>query len=315
MAQFTILSDKEIEQIFSGYQIHNIHSSKVLSGGSENTNFLIVADSGKYVLTVCEQKSAQRTRELVHLLEHLDKNDFQTSKIVRNIEGNAVGSWKGKPVMIKHFIEGKIMDDFSLYLVELTGRELGKLHKIAAPEYLPQKLGYGMENFSLLEEYASGSDFHRWLLRIHDYILPFISSKLTISLIHSDLFCDNIIVSNDEKSLKIMDFEEAAAYYRVFDIGMTIIGVCSQEKTINLNKVNSLLKGYLNENNLNETELNSLHAFTVYAGAAMTFWRHKNYNYINPDPSKTDHYLGLKVLVDHLMSIPAERFIGICTDI
>lgn len=56
MAQYTTLNRQEIENIAANYSISNISSFKVLSGGSENTNYAIFTENGNYVLTICEQK-------------------------------------------------------------------------------------------------------------------------------------------------------------------------------------------------------------------------------------------------------------------
>jgi Ser/Thr protein kinase RdoA (MazF antagonist) len=82
---------------------------------------------------------------------------------------------------------------------------------------------------------------------------------------------------------------------------MMIIGMCGEGETINLGKARHLLEGYQSETQLLEEELNSLKAFTIYAGATMSFWRHQNFNYLKPDPHMFDHYLGLKNLVDFMM--------------
>ena len=71
-------------------------------------------------------------------------------------------------------------------------------------------------------------------------------------------------------------------------------------QTINLEKAKYLLAGYQEEFELLDIEIKSLKAFTVYAGAAMTFWRHQHFNHIRPDPKLSDHYLGLKVLTDYM---------------
>jgi Ser/Thr protein kinase RdoA (MazF antagonist) len=69
------------------------------------------------------------------------------------------------------------------------------------------------------------------------------------------------------------------------------------------------LKGYGQEIKLLDLELNALQAFTVYAGAAMTFWRHKNFNYTRPDSKLSNHYMGLKVLADYMADQPADCFL------
>jgi homoserine kinase type II len=108
--------------------------------------------------------------------------------------------------------------------------------------------------------------------------------------------------------MTIVDFEEASYYYRVFDIGMTIIGVCSGEEKLILKKAIHLLRGYSKEIQLIPRERDSLKAFIVYAAAAMSFWRHRNFNQTNPTSERADHYLALKNLADHVMGISDERF-------
>lgn len=308
MAQYTVLSDQNIRSIIATYNLGELHSFKILSGGSENTNYLVVTQSGKYVMTICEQKSAQEAGELANLLEHLAYHNFSTSKIVRNSTNEAIALWNGKPVMVKTFLEGKIIEDLPENLVVLLGRELGRLHQIEAPEYLPKIISYGKEHFYEVENYAPNSQFNLWLYEVRDYIEKHISPNLPKALIHSDLFYNNIIVSDDERSATIMDFEEATYYYRVFDLGMTVIGVCAIGETIDLAKASSLMKGYTEETNLTKTEWDCLKAFTVYAAASMSFWRHKNFNYTNPEPKLKDHYLALKNLADYTRELPDDCF-------
>ena len=140
MAQYSNLTMEQVKAICANYDIYKIHTYKILSGGSENTNYLITSTQGKYVLTICEQKSEQKTREISLLLEHLEENNFQTSKIVRNTEDESVSLWEGKPVMVKEYIEGQVLDDLSPALLQLIGREIAKLHKIEAPSFLPTQI-------------------------------------------------------------------------------------------------------------------------------------------------------------------------------
>ena len=97
----------------------------------------------------------------------------------------------------------------------------------------------------------------------------------------------------------IIDFEEAAYYYRVFDIGMAIIGSCSVGKILKQDKIKSFLLGYAKEIKLIPNEKRVLQAFTVYAGAAMCFWRHRNFNYVHPNMGLNDHYKALQTLANY----------------
>jgi Ser/Thr protein kinase RdoA (MazF antagonist) len=90
---------------------------------------------------------------------------------------------------------------------------------------------------------------------------------------------------------------------------MTIIGVCREGKTIDFEKVGYLLKGYQQEIQLLDIEIHALQACTVYAGAAMTFWRHSHFNYIKPDSKLSNHYETLQTVTDYIEDQPADCFI------
>ncbi len=309
MAEYSMLSQKEVKTILSNYDITELRSCEILSGGFQNTNFAVVTEKGKFVLTICEEKSVEDTLNLAGLLEHLASNNFITSRIIRSSKNEPICFWNGKPLMLKSYLTGKIMEELPNHLLECVGSELSKLHKIEAPDYLPTVLSYGKENFYEVEEYAAGSPYHFWLKNIEQYIEQYMHPNLPKALIHSDVFSSNIIVSEDERTTTIMDFEEVTYYYRVFDLGMTIVGLCRVGKTINIEKMNALLKGYYLGIQLRETELKVLQHFTVYAAAAMSFWRHKHYNFTFPNPAFKDHYLELKHIADHVKDLPAGVFV------
>lgn len=309
MSQYSVLKEADIIKIIKPYDIETIDSFTLLSGGSENTNYKILSETGKFVLTICEQKTLDDAMNLAHLLEHLAKYDFETSKVVHSVSSELVSTWNGKPVMLKIFLDGEIIEDLPHPIVENVGFKMGELHRITPPSYLPKKLSYGQEYFHEAGQYAPNSIFSKWLSEIHSYVLPYFSNDLPKALIHSDIFYSNVIVCQNDQSACIMDFEEAANYYRIFDIGMTIVGLCSEMDKVNLEKMGCLLKGYQQIIELEDAEKKSLQSFTVYAAAAMTFWRHRNFNHTNPDPKMFDHYLELKVIADFLKNLPEETFL------
>ena len=141
--------------------------------------------------------------------------------------------------MIKKYIEGKIEKNFSENVLKLIGEQIAKLHIILPPSYLPNQVNYGKEKFENLKKYENNLEFQIWLNNKLEYLKPFFKINLTKSFIHSDVFYDNIIVSNDNLSVTIMDFEESAFYYRIYDVGMAIIGVCRDDNlnNIDLDKV------------------------------------------------------------------------------
>jgi homoserine kinase type II len=200
--------------------------------------------------------------------------------------------------MVKSFFEGKIMDDLPPHVLSLIGKKLGQLHQLAPVDYLPKILPLGYENFHLVNEYAKSSPFSKWLFGIKDYVQPYLDLNLPKALIHSDLFSNNVVVSYDETRITILDFEEATNYYRIFDLGMAIIGLCSVNKIIDAEKLTQLLIGYCQIISLTANEQAALQAFTVYAGASMALWRHRNFNHIHPEMGFKNHFKALQILAN-----------------
>jgi len=210
--------------------------------------------------------------------------------------------------MLKDFLEGDIENELSQHLLVSLGKDIAKLHLISPPSYLPRTVSYGVERFDEVKVYAPDSSFYQWLKETQQTIESYMSEDLPQALIHSDIFSDNIIVSPDGNRATIMDFEEATHYYRVFDLGMAIVGTCRVDGKISLPKAKSLLQGYLQKITLKDSEVRSLQAFSVYGAAATAFWRHQNFNYVNVDEAMAGHYLPMMNLAIEIADIPLMIF-------
>ena len=308
MAQYSILNKNEILEILKAYSISEIKTYEILGGGSENTNYKIESELGIIVLTICEQKTNLETKNLTKLLDYLKINNFTTSELVHTSQNKSLSIFKNKPVMVKKFIEGKIMSDVPIHLLEQIGANTAKLHKIIPPDYLRKVIWCGKERFNEVQEYALNSSFDIWLKDIHLYVDKHITPDLPKAFIHSDIFDSNIIINHDETMATIMDFEEATYYFRVFDIAMLIVSLCIENKGINFSRVDLILRGYCKNTQLTDAEIQLLQPITVYAAAGVAFWRHKNFNYVKPDEHLKYSYLEMKDLADKIRALPSSLF-------
>ena len=309
MAQYTICTAADLQHIVDGYGLGQVISATVLKGGSQNTNYLLKTGDGKYVLTIVEQHTPEAVEKLVHLLQHLRQHDFMTSKVLANEKGSYVNSYADKPILIKKYLKGKIIEDFPPLLLERLGITLARLHQVPPPPYLPHVLDYGIEHFSQVANYAAGSDYHIWLEAQAAYLEPYLQYDLPKAFIHGDVFFNNVVVKPRKGRVVIMDFEEAVYYYRLFDIAMTIIGVCLEGEGISIEKAHHLLRGYQSQVELTSAECSALQAFVVYAATAMSFWRHRYFNYLNPTPARFEHYRALQAVADFARALPADALL------
>ena len=102
-------------------------------------------------------------------------------------------------------------------MLKCIGKQLANLHKINIPDFLPKQLNYGKEQFSNVKKYSANSEFDIWLSSIIDYISPYLRLNLPKSIVHSDIFWDNVIIGEDNNIVTIIDFEESVNYFRLFD--------------------------------------------------------------------------------------------------
>lgn len=307
MAIYTHMSKETIREILTTqYGIDGPCEFVPLSGGFENSNYKITVNSRQYVLTICEQKSCEDSVKLALLLEYLKANSFDTSVLVRNKDHKLLAFYQNKPVLLKEYVQGTIVQDFSDTELRAIGSELAKLHSIIAPSYLPDSPAYGLRFFDQIATYEPESPFYAWLLALKSKLSTY--EGLSKSLIHSDLFFNNVVVVPNG-NVVLMDFEEACYYHRVFDIGMALIGCCVLDNVLDLAKVAIILEGYQSSAPLDDNDKRALKDYTVYAAGAMGFWRHQNYRFTRPDENFKESYQILFNLAKSIQTMNDEDFL------
>ena len=127
-------------------------------------------------------------------------------------------------------------------------------------------------------------------------------------MIHGDLFYDNVITEQG-KFKAIIDFEEACYYYLIFDIGMSILGLCLDKGVLNLVKVKSLINGYQSIRPLQSEEKGKLKFFVEYAAIATSKWRFWKYNIDVPNKKLKDKHWEMVNIAKNINSINNKNFI------
>lgn len=294
MATYTKLSDADLTEVSQSFALGEIYDVTPYSQGSENSNFQINTEKGTFVLTVCESKTVTEVQRLIDTLRHLEKEGFRTTRLVPTVDGSFQSSLPGKPLLLKSYLEGTVYDTMPLSLQCSLGAELGRLHCVSVPDFLPRHLNYGVETFERLRvDFGKPHPFLDWLNEIESYMAPVLALDLPTSIVHSDVFADNVVCHPDQGPV-IMDFEEAAVYYRMFDVGMTVVGTCRLDGKIESKWQTELLLGYREVVDLTLEEEGALTAFIVYAAASMASWRFRQFNMVLPELGKQEHYRELQ---------------------
>ena len=294
---YTNLDNKSLQSIVQQYAIPPITNWSILEGGSENTNYLLETAKQKYILTICERKTFEETTTLVNLLRHLEEHQFKSTTVIPNKKDQNISFFEDKPIILKSYLSGKIIQNLPNQIIEEIGTDISHLHLIPAPDYLPKVYSYGQQVFSDLTTTNINHPFVDWLSEMHVYIKDNLNTTLPKALIHGDIFFSNIIIDQQDTPT-IIDFEEACYYYRMYDIGMAIVGLCNQDGIIDFTKASQLIQGYEKIIPIPNSEKDAIQLFIIYAATATAFWRFRQFNIIAPTPSHKDAYLEMKKIAD-----------------
>ncbi len=307
MALYARLERAAVEGLARRFGIDDISDFSVLDGGSENSNYCVETNSGKYVLTLFDQKSLKHATNLANLLVYLTDHGIRTSRVVVPRKEPIVILHDEKPVMLKRHVDGVIAANLTGNLLVQLGEEMARLHEIFAPSYLPESFPYGRSYFPEVINSNLDHAYIDWLSEKNSYLQERIPQNLPMTLIHGDVFFDNIIVKDDQL-MAIIDFEEACHYYRAFDLGMVIVGACRNRQGISFQKARQFLRGYQNDMTLESVERECLKAFAVYAAVATSFWRFRQYHLLRPEPKLYDMHVEMQTLADTISEYPDSGF-------
>jgi homoserine kinase type II len=301
------LNQETLQEIASRYDFV-LNDFEPIQGGAAHSSYLLYTNRGNFVLTIFSF-GIDRVRRLGQLLVMLGERQFPTTRLVPSITEELVITHMKKPVILKEYIKGVVCQDLSRTMLGKIGETMAKLHKFPVPDYLPDEHAYGLQYFSSLIGRNVNLDYEPWLANQLNYLKKHILPELPRGLIHGDIFYDNVLIEG-EKFRAIIDFEEACHYYKVFDLGMGILGLCVNGTILNIEKARVLIEGYQRIRILEEKERVSLQLFVEYAAIATSSWRFWKYHIDTPTPEKADMHRQMVQIVNKVNSIPKVDFLG-----
>ena len=306
MAVYTKIPLPDLEKIAIAYGIKAIDFISI-EAGNANSNYHIKGENGNFMLTLGEEKPFPEMQKLAKILSWLEEHGFKTSKVHPSLNGDLVTRYQEKPILIKEWIEGKVIEHFDFNMLKQAGATMAKLHQVPVPDFLPKKHPYGLQVFLEFQDKGIDELYESWLKEQAALITKNLPKNLPCGLIHGDLFFDNILFEGD-KIEAIIDFEEACYYHLIFDLGMAVIGLCRTDGNIDLTKVKALIKGYEAIRPLSSVEKEALPLFIQYAATATSWWRFWKYNIHSPKPDLSTKHWEMVQVVKEVEVLVAEGF-------
>ena len=315
MATYTQLNQQDIQSLADNYNLEIVEFSP-LDGGNGNSSYILKTQQASYVLTVCDDKTFDEVFKMGHLLLLLEAHNVPCNRLICPVNSEILTTFATadgvKPVMLKDYIEGQVIEELDETMLSQVGRQAAQLNQIPPPDYLSTNHPYGRQFFSRIMGLNIDAKYECWMAKEIDYLEQNIAKNLPRGLIHGDLFYDNLLfnpLSSMPGGFKaIIDFEEACHYYLIFELGMGILGTCVNDITVDLNKARALVSGYEEVRPLTKIEKESLQLFVRYAAVATSYWRFNKYNIEEPNKDRASHHLQMMQIAKAVGEISKTHF-------
>ena len=107
MAVYTKLSENNLKDFFSKYNLGKLLKFQGIQEGIENSNYFVKTDSGKFILTVYEKRVEEKDLPFfMGLMKNIFNKNFPSPEPIINKNGNYITEIFGKKAAVVSFLEG-----------------------------------------------------------------------------------------------------------------------------------------------------------------------------------------------------------------
>ena len=289
MAVYTKLSENDLNDFFSKYNLGKVLNYKGIKEGIENTNYLIQTDLKKIILTIYEKRVDEKDLPFfIGLMKNLFDAKFKSPEPIINKNGSYITDILGKKGALVSFIDGTAKKNLTPDNCYEIGVETAKLHLITKNLTGKRKNKLSFDSWEKIYENVKKNcaKISPSLPKIIEKNLEEINNhwpkNIPSGIIHADLFPDNIFFKGNKLS-GIIDYYFSCYDFYAFEIAICLNALCFEGKNENLSfnvtKAKKFIDGYSSIKKLTEEEKKSLKI--LCQGAAMRFLLTRVFDYLN----------------------------------
>ncbi len=247
MSVFTTITQPQLEAFLPAYQAGKLLSFKGIEAGITNTNYFVTTDTGNYVLTIVETENATDVEWFMQLQAFLHSRHIPCAMPLLCHHENYTATLADKPATLVQRLRGAEKANVDPSECHALGRHLAQMH-LACQTFEPQR---------------ADSRGREWIDATAAQVLPLLNEDdqqllaqelalsqtdplqtLPCSVIHADLFRDNVLFDGSEIT-GIIDFYYACYGCMLYDIAITYNDWCRlTDGTVDALRGNALLDGY-----------------------------------------------------------------------
>ena len=289
MAVYTKLSENNLKDFFSKYNLGKLLKFQGIQEGIENSNYFVKTDSGKFILTIYEKRVEEKDLPFfMGLMKNIFNENFPSPEPIINKNGNYITEIFGKKAAVVSFLEGFSKKNLTPDNCHEVGIYTAKLHMITKNLNIKRTNRLSVNSWRLIygKIQKDCSKIYPDLTKIIETNLEIIENNwpknIPCGIIHADLFPDNIFFKGN-KLTGIIDFYFSCYDFYALEIAICLNALCFEGKNENLSfnvtKAKKFIDGYSSIRKLTEEEKESLKI--LCHGAAMRFLLTRVFDYLN----------------------------------
>ncbi len=287
MAVYTTLGAAELAALIGEYGVGTLVSAKGIAEGVSNSNWLIETTQDRFILTMYEQRVALEDLPFfLGLLDHLAAKGSPVPRTIHDRAGAAFRMVRGKAVALIEFLPGISVDVPRPAQARAVGEALAGLHlnsadfegerpnTMALPAWRELFSGCGKDGLSSID--PALPDLVAEELDLLGTAWP---SELPRSVIHADLFPDNVLLLGDRVS-GLIDFYFACTDLAAYDLAVTHAAWSfARDGAFRPEIAEALMQGYSSRRALSQEEHAALPILA--RGACMRFMATRCYDWLH----------------------------------
>jgi homoserine kinase type II len=286
MAVYTDISETELANFLTEYDIGELRSYRGIAEGSENSNYLLHTSGGEFILTLYEKRVERGDLPFfLGLMQHLAKKGISCPLPVERRDGELISAIAGRPAAIITFLEGFWVRRPTAAHCREVGKALAGLHLAGQDFPLRRENAMGIAGWKKLWNGARE--------RAHE-VEPGLASEIEADfagleadwpgglpegVIHADLFPDNVFFLDHHLS-GLIDFYFACNDFLAYDLATCLNAWCFEKDfSFNLTKAKALMDGYQSVRPLTRDEIEALPVLAH--GSALRFLLTRLYDWLH----------------------------------
>jgi homoserine kinase type II len=286
MAVYTDVPDDELRAFVALYDIGEVLACKGIAEGVENSNFLVTAERGNFILTLYEKRVAPKDLPFfIGLMEHLATHGVACPTPIHGHDGIALRQLCGRPAAMVSFLTGMWPRRIAPYHCAAVGAALAALHRAGASFPLTRANDLSVAGWRRLYEAcaARADEVQYGLAEELSHELAELERAwprgLPNGVIHADLFPDNVFFRDRDVS-GLIDFYFACTDFLAYDLAVCLNAWCFEaDGSLNVTKARLLIDSYRRERPLDADELAALPLLA--RGSALRFLLTRLYDWLN----------------------------------